>query len=219
MKAVLERLDTWLETNLDEVHADLAPGCSEAALAEFEELVGRDFPESLKALYRWHDGQKGKASTGPFFGLTFLPLAEALKHWASWKDLVEEWSDEDMAAASDFCSSVPPGAIKPLYANRYWIPFAYDYGGNHLGVDLDPAEQGSVGQVINFGRDEEEKFVVASSVEAFVEWLVEQFETGNVAIRVEDDGARSLNTKVPELHHFLDSVQVLFAEQRLGGDA
>lgn len=217
MKATLERLDAWLKSNLEEVHADLKPGCSEAALVEFEALVGRDFPESLKALYRWHGGQTGKASTGPFFGLTFLPLAEALKHWASWKDLVEEWSEEDMAAASDFCTSAKPGAIKPLYANRYWIPFAYDYGGNHLGVDLDPAEQGTVGQVINFGRDEEEKFVVASSVQAFLEWLVEQFETGNVAIRVEDDGERSLNTKVPELHHFLDSVQVLFAEQRPGG--
>lgn len=217
MKATLERLDTWLKTNLEEVHDDLKPGCSEAELAEFEALVGREFPESLKALYRWHDGQTGTASTGPFFGLTFLPLAEALKHWASWRDIVEEWSDEDMSVNSDFCTSTPPGAIKALYANRYWIPFAYDYGGNHLGVDLDPAGQGTVGQVINFGRDEEEKFVVASSLETFIEWLVDQFETGNVAIRVEDDGERSLNTKVPEQYHFLDSVQILFAEQRPGG--
>nr|WP_305955588.1 SMI1/KNR4 family protein [Pseudomonas sp. R2-60-08W] len=46
---------------------------------------------------------------------------------------------------------------------------AYDYGGNHLGVDLDPGEYGVSGQVINFGSDEEEKFVLASSVGTFME--------------------------------------------------
>ncbi|WP_229297047.1 MULTISPECIES: SMI1/KNR4 family protein [Herbaspirillum] len=213
-KKQMKRLEKWLETNLHEVYVDLAPGCSEADLAEFENQIGVALPESLKDLYRMHDGQFVSANTGPFFGLIFLSLADARKHWESWKKVIDECSPGDMQGASRFCKSAKAGAIKEIYANKFWIPFAYDYGGNHLGVDLDPGERGNVGQVINFGRDEDEKFVLGSSVETFMEWLVEQLESGNAAIRNEDDGGRSLNTKVPEKFHFLDSVKILFASQR-----
>lgn len=214
MKTSMERLEKWLSAHLPELHDDLAPGCAEDALAAFERQVGRTFPDDLKALYRLHDGQTGAVNTGPFFGLTFLPLAQAQAHWASWKALVDEYSVEEMKQASEFCKSAKPGAVKDVYASPYWIPFAYDYGGNHLGVDLDPAARGTLGQVINFGRDEEERFVLAGSMGDFFEWLVDQLEAGNAAIRVEDDGGRSLNTKVPEQFHFLDSVASLFASQR-----
>ena len=118
MNATLDRLDQWLETHLPELHADLAPGATDAAIAEFEQQVGRAFPESLKALYRWHDGQEDEVNTGPFFGLTFLSLAEARKHWEGWKQIVDDSSPDDLAEASDFCSSARPGAVKALYANR-----------------------------------------------------------------------------------------------------
>ncbi|MGE8468367.1 MAG: SMI1/KNR4 family protein [Pseudomonas putida] len=216
MKTSMERLEKWLQAHLPEVREDLAPGCSEAAITEFEREVGRALPESLKDLYRLHDGQKGAVNAGPFYGLNFLPLAGARSHWESWKSIVDEWSPAEMTEASAFSSSATPGAVQALYANPYWIPFAYDYGGNHLGVDLDPGARGTVGQVINFGSDEEEKFVVASSVAAFMEWLVDQLESGNFAIREEDDGGRSLNTKEPEKFHFLDAVPTLFASQREG---
>lgn len=210
MSTAMERLDIWLDTHLREVGDDLAQGCSEAEIAEFERLVGRDFPESLKALYRWHDGQRGDADTGPFFGLHFLSLTGARAHWESWKKVVDEASPDDMKDLSEFCTSATPGAVKALYANTYWIPFAYDHGGNHLGVDLDPGENGTLGQVINFGRDEENKYVLASSMAAFLEWLVDQLESGNAAIAEEDDGGRSLNIREPESSHFLDALDALF---------
>ncbi|KTB59111.1 beta-1 3-glucan biosynthesis protein [Pseudomonas viridiflava ICMP 13104] len=214
MKTVIERLEQWLENNLPEVRADLAPGCSQASLAEFESQVGRAFPQGLADLYRAHDGQAGGVNTGPFFGLTFLSLAQARNHWESWKQIVDEYSPEDMKEASAFCKSAMPGGIKEVYANQYWVPFAHDYGGNYLGVDLDPAQRGTSGQVINFGRDEDERFVVALSLETFVEWLVCQLESGNALIRDEDDGGRSLNIREPESYNFLDSLPVLFASQR-----
>jgi cell wall assembly regulator SMI1 len=213
MKTSMERLERWLEINLPEVHEDLAPGCSDASIAEFERQLSRVLPESLKDLYRWHDGQKGAVNSGLFFGLNFLSLADAKSHWESWKSIIDDWSPEDMVEANAFSRSAKPGTVRELYANAYWIPFAYDYGGNHLGVDLDPGECGVSGQVINFGSDEEEKFVLANSVDKFLEWLVNQLEKGNFAINEEDDGGRSLNTKEPATSHFLDSVPILFASQ------
>ena len=210
----MERLEKWLEINLQEVHADLAPGCTEAAIAEFECEVGRSFPASLKDLYRAHDGQAGTANTGPFYGLSFLSMAQAKGHWIDWKKIADETSPEVMEGASMFSKSASAGTVKEIYANAYWIPFAYDHGGNYLGVDLDPGPRGTIGQVINFGRDEDEKFVVASSVAAFLAWLVDQLESGNSTVRLEDDGGRSLNTKEPEMSHFLDAIKILFASQR-----
>lgn len=37
-----------------------------------------------------------------------------------------------------------------------------------VGVDLDPGEQGTVGQIINFGRDEDNKLVLAPNLAAFI---------------------------------------------------
>ena len=114
MKTSMERLERWLETNLPEVHEDLAPGCSEASITEFECQIGRALPESLKNLYRWHDGQKGAVNSGPFFGLNFLSFTGAKSHWVSWKSIVDDWSPEDMVEASAFSKSAKPGAVRAL---------------------------------------------------------------------------------------------------------
>lgn len=33
--------------------------------------------------------------------------------------------------------------------NHNWIPISKDYGGNNIGIDVDPDEKGKVGQDIN----------------------------------------------------------------------
>ena len=123
-----------------------------------------------------------------------------------------------------------------MYASPGWIPFASDSGGNCLGIDLDPGPTGTRGQVINFGRDEDEKFVLAPSMNEFLEWFADQLESGNFLIRevpkpstrayvvqrlVPQESVsapepmwRSLSTKNPPTHHILDSAKVMFAGQR-----
>jgi cell wall assembly regulator SMI1 len=207
-------LELWLQDNLPEVAADLNPGCSEAALAELETLVGKPLPEDVKAFYRIHDGQFGKVPTGLFYGLLFLSLAAATQQWLTWKSILDRETVEGLAQLSMFCTSAKPGAIKEIYANRFWVPFAYDFAGNHLGIDLDPGPNGVYGQVINFGRDEDAKFVLANSFAAFIEWMIDQLKAGNVSIKTEADGSRSYHPKMPETGHILDSLDILFADQR-----
>jgi hypothetical protein len=50
--------------------------------------------------------------------------------------------------------------------------------GNYLGVDMAPGVQGHEGQVINFGRDEDVKAVLADSLAEVLEWLAVQAENG-----------------------------------------
>jgi cell wall assembly regulator SMI1 len=84
-------------------------------------------------------------------------------------------------------SSTPVGAIKIKYFYFKWLPIFSDLSGNYLGIDLDPDIEGREGQIINFGRDEEEMFVLADNLENFFDKLLEEsalpgsglFGTGN----------------------------------------
>ncbi|MEO5975559.1 MAG: SMI1/KNR4 family protein [Chryseolinea sp.] len=70
-------------------------------------------------------------------------------------------------------TSFPEGAIKKKYFNPNWVPIIFDNLGNYIGIDLDPDENGTVGQIIVFGRDEEDMFVIADSFHRFLDFNLE----------------------------------------------
>jgi cell wall assembly regulator SMI1 len=206
---------TRLESLLDvipELHNDLRSGLPQEQWQTLEQNLGVTLPKSLKDFYKVHDGQEGKKAGGFFFGLEFIPFAEVMVQWEGWHTIIGKNSPEKLREDYCYdCQSLTPGAIKTTYANNLWIPFAHYWGGNHLSIDLDPDVKGTVGQVINFGRDEEHKVVVAESFEAFIVWFVEMLEAGNYVIDRKEKpwlwygGA-------PETH-FLDMVKTLFAPE------
>lgn len=206
----LHTLENWLKKHLPEVAADLQPGASDAALQRVASALGIALPEDFQQLYRWHDGQTMAVNAGPWYGLNFLPLARVQSECEMWRETLREIDPDTLADLNDGMQSTPPGHVKKQYGNPLWIPFAYDWGGNYLGLDLDPDTQGTKGQVINFGRDEERKIAVAPSLTAFVGWLVSELEAGNFHLQEEDDGGRSFNTLRPAQFHFLDSLATLF---------
>ncbi len=210
MDELWEALESWLGQNLPEVIADLNPGCSSEQLHELERCLNCDLPEDFKAFYRRHNGQKGEV-TGIFCGLPFLSMDDLLDQWSAWRELAQDFAKE----AEDFGEenyatqitgeSYPVDAIKPIYINLKWIPFSHDGSGNHLGIDLDPGSAGIIGQVINFGTDESNKFVLASSITEFMTWILAQYQIGNYK-----HNERSLNLQEPSNTHFLDIVPILF---------
>ena len=192
-------LENWLAQQLPEVLADLNPGCSAQELDELEQDLNCRLPEDFKTFYQRHNGQQGN-TTGLFFGLPFLSTANLLEQWSIWCELAEEDFATEITG-----ESYPNGAIKPIYINLKWIPLAHDGSGNHIGVDLDPGHAGLVGQVINFGSDENNKFVLAPSLKDFIAWMLAQYQAGNY-----QSNKRSLNIKEPPFDHFLDAVPLLF---------
>ncbi|WP_407571065.1 SMI1/KNR4 family protein [Deinococcus altitudinis] len=207
--AVLDRLAAWLAAELPEVLAALQPGATEAELNALEALTGQPLPSDVRALYGWRNGQNlDHPATGPFFGLTFLPLPEVARHWSAWQEVLS--SMPELGEPDENYTSEPAGAVQPIGISRGWIGFAYDHGGNHLGIDLTPGPTGTAGQIINFGRDEHARFVLSASMTGFLEWLASQYEAGNFVIEDEGDGERSLNTRNPASRHFLDAVRTMF---------
>ena len=110
-------------------------------------------------------------------------------------------------------SSYPPDAIRSAYVSAGWLPFAHDGSNNFLGIDLQPGSGGKVGQVINCGRDEENKYAIADSFGAFLEWLVTQHHGGNYIIAEHDINGyieRRVEILKPHREVFLDAVPLLF---------
>ena len=225
----LDKLFDWVGNNLPEVKESLNPPATEDEIKKTENMLSVTLPIALKEMYQRHNGQNGKLASeqlggepvssenvhlwriipGLFYGLPFLSLNEMVEEWESWVEALDNpyLDAEDMNAMS---SSHVPGLVKPVSVNRKWIPFTS--GPDHLGIDLDPGPKGTVGQVINFGRDEDVKYVIANSFGEFLEWYVTELDAGNFTI-VEWQGSgtgREFLIKTPENQHFLDAIKEIF---------
>lgn len=78
---------------------------------------------------------------------------------------------------ADSMSSNPPDYIKRLFVDLKWLLLTHDQGGNHIGLDFDPGPKGTVGQVITFGRDENEKKLIAPSFRHFIDLFIDLLKT------------------------------------------
>ncbi|MEW4453012.1 SMI1/KNR4 family protein [Bremerella sp. JC817] len=150
-----------------------APPATDDELGLLASTTGLPIPAEVESFFRIHNGQR-PAGPGVLFGIELLSTSRVIENWQTWKSVVDDGLNEDLA---DSMSSQPPGVIKPLYVNLKWLPLTHDQGGNHFGLDFDPGPAGVVGQVIAFGRDEDEKKLIAKSFTDFLDMIVEELTT------------------------------------------
>jgi cell wall assembly regulator SMI1 len=147
----------------------LSEGATDEEIKKVEEIMGFRLPKELAELYKCNNGNINSHDArllGAILGLHFISLEELVKNWKQWCKILD---DDEL---NSYAISTPKKAIKLLYAHKYWIPFAADGGGNHIGIDLDPDVNGCVGQVINFGRDDDKKYVLANNLGEFLELMI-----------------------------------------------
>jgi cell wall assembly regulator SMI1 len=189
MRKQWQWFENWLAKNAPEINEDLNEGCSLKQLIEAENEIGLKFPQSFKDFYLIHNGQKNKDYFGFFYGVSFLPLEKIVEEWRMWSGIIDEHGEEGMKENfDDFQFSFVPDKLKAQYANKKWIPFAVFMDSNYLGLDFDPEVNGKVGQVINFGREEEQKTVLANSFEEFINWYISELERENYLIEKINNG-------------------------------
>lgn len=163
-------------------------------ILEIEKSMDVQFNEELKSWFQLI-GRAEYGIAGLFAGLEIYDIDEMYKEWKSWREFDGDATLND----ASYYSSVPVGAVKCRYTNPKWIPLAHDYASNYIGVDLDPDEQGVIGQVINFGRDENDKKVFANSLKDFFELLIEYQdemeidEEGSLPVYINEDGIHTID--------------------------
>lgn len=178
------RLELALKTFKRPTATKLARGASAAAFAKFVAATGLSLPPDLRGYWAAHNGQAG--DLGLAAGFRFLSLSEAAKGLANWEAARKKLGG-GLKTLDRGSRSHPPGAIQKKYSLPGWLPLLSDSEGNHIGVDLDPGPSGKVGQVINFGRDEQEKYVLFPGVVGLVEWLATEYEAKRVEFDAEDE--------------------------------
>jgi cell wall assembly regulator SMI1 len=142
---------------------DLNPPATDAEIATLAQQLGVTLPADYVQVLKQHNGQRGLAD-GLFDGQEFLSAQNVFAQWQVWKQLHD-------AGRFKALHSSPAAGVRDDWWNPRWIPFTHDGGGNHLCLDLDPAEGGAVGQVISMWHDSGERTVQGAS---FGEWFGRQ---------------------------------------------
>jgi len=180
------RIRSWLSREYPELGDTLNYGIPPIHLSQIEMQFGFSLPTALRQSYLCVNGQEAESAAGCsgeglFFGLTILPLEAVLEEWKFWREIID--NDPSTLLLHDAMQSIPPGWIRKSYSQRGWIPLIADKAGNFVGIDLNPGESGSVGQVIVFGRDFDIKVVLwkGDGPAGWATWLasfVEELEMG-----------------------------------------
>lgn len=168
---IFEKADKTLKFQLN-------PPATEERIVEWQEQCSGHFTSDYIDLYKFCDGQP-ESSPSIFFGLKLMPLEIASMRWSIYandRNLLD-W---------ELGESVHKNKIRFNCYRKGWIPFAYQDSNNYIGIDLDPDTEGTVGQVINFGVDQEQKYVLGNSIPEFFDWCVEILKQGNFRVRDED---------------------------------
>ena len=208
------RLQRWLSREYPELGDTLNYGILLQDLAEVEMALGFSLPTPVRESYLIVDGQEAESSAGCseglFFGLTFLPLEDVLEEWRFWREVDNDPATGANPRLKEVMKSIPPGWVRKEYSQRGWIPLVTDKTGNYLGVDLNPEENGAVGQVIVFGRDFDTKVVMwrGDGAAGWATWLagfVDDLENGEgFEVGQASDGSEGSEDDVGYSSYFFD---------------
>ncbi len=141
----------------------------------FETELGGPFPPEQAELF-------GLVSGGPFLdGYRLLDPEGVIREKQMWDEVGEDWDEED----EEDIVAYPPDQVARKYWQIGWVPFLQEEGTGHgFAIDTAPLPNGRMGQIVNYGPDDDGRYLCAPSLEAFLGIIATEITAG----RVEWDG-------------------------------
>jgi len=150
-------IEEWHRANAPRLLENLQDGASDQQIDEFEAATGVSLPEDYKASLKLHNGDVY------IYDYQYLSLDGVLNKWLMMTHL---------SADGVFDGRNPVdaggGVIQNTWWQRGWVPFAVDGGGNMICIDVAPAANGIVGQLLYM---ELQSGPGISQYKSFREWL------------------------------------------------
>lgn len=179
-----EKFETALKERVPHYLDALGEGATSENLDRLQELVEFTIPEEVRQFFLRHNVEYGvqdpakrntklRSLLPPLFSDTrLLPVAES-----GGNNILAQWrfNKDCSTRAKDAKADHYEGPVKQVVRHSKWIPFATDINGNGLYFDLDPAEGGQVGQVIECDYDQSRIAVLFPSPAALLEARAEHF--------------------------------------------
>ena len=152
----------------------LPPGATSEAISDAEALMHVEFPDDLRKLLLRHDGC-GSYYISPYKigggGQTFMPIKDIIATWKCMTDI-----GADFARDGEFGEQTGP--IKRNYWNMRWIPITDNGCGDNIIIDLDPPEEGTLGQIVDWGHEGGVTTFQATSLREWLNEVVEEVRAG-----------------------------------------
>lgn len=175
------RIEAWLRENSRHGFSDLSGPASGVELAALGSTTGLAVPESMRAVLTVHDGQARPSIFGAEFD--FLSSRQMAEHWRMHLAVLEHLPSEVLAGEFDPDVMVQcDKGVRPLIANRKWLPFADSNGDITRYIDFDPAPGGRVGQVIEVDPEGTVWRVLASSFDEYLADRLRRLEAGEALL-------------------------------------
>lgn len=178
--AHLEQLWTDWMTAIEQIvpqeneYYNLKHGIEQQDILNLQQQQEMQIPEILINFYKAHNVE-WDAVTSVFsfsvdgMGYDLLPFEDIYQHWQNNVEL----NTGEHLDASNYPNYDARTKIND-YTNVSWIPFAESRDGDYLMLDLDPAEGGTYGQIIELQNESWERNIIANSLEHLVEMTIKQ---------------------------------------------
>lgn len=180
MGHIVDRLREVTRKNFPQHPAEyLAPGIPLTLVEQFEGESGLKLPQDVKEYLQLIGGEgtlgDGCMQSGVLLGLCCLSLDDIIREMKTWKQVMD--ANPDFAEWE--CQTFPPDSVQQVYCDPlHWVGLAIDGCGNSIGIDLAPGPRGKHGQVIVFGRDYDDKCVIADTWAEFLDECIAYIEQG-----------------------------------------
>ena len=156
---------------IENVNSLLNEPASLNEIMELEEIAGTSLPQEFKNLYLKYNGENENKIFGLMGGM----------RWMDTEDIkcgIEELRNTKFFAKEDNMSFIRCGEYK-----KEWIPFAEDFQGRYLALDLNPNVSGTYGQVIILNMEKDNAFLIAESFDDFLDMVKEKLDTSDLEVK------------------------------------
>jgi len=175
------RIHHWLELHCPIVLASLGPPATEDQFREAEVAMGISLPESVKACYRFHDGQQMPSNPVSYFPeWEFIPEFLNGEEWYSLSRMVRDWQSMQGFEEGIF-GDVPDqqrGPVRQDVWHPKWLPLTSNGSGYLHCIDLAPRFTGRIGQIISWCHDSPERRQVARNLPEWLKGFALRLEQG-----------------------------------------
>lgn len=159
IEKTLQELDVKIHKIRPEFYSNLGSSLSDEEIKELEKEYNVQLPEDLKALYKWKNGQADGCYDAFVNNSMFIPLDQALD------------------TAQELTSMIGFDFEIENWWHEKWIPIFQNGGGDSICYDLGGIFTGIERQLIEFWHADNDRNVIAPTLEAFLNVLIKYYET------------------------------------------
>jgi cell wall assembly regulator SMI1 len=194
----LAGIQSWMQ---DHAHGvTFRPPANPGAIDSFEYHSGLALPESVRQTLLILDGETRK-SAGMIGNWRLMPIAEIQAAWGLLNKLAEKGAFTDLAPK-------PSPYIRRAWWYSAWIPIVASDMGDYFCLDTDPPEPERYGQVLLFLQGRAERPLVAGSLSAWFDRILQDLESDLYSYDPEEgfNGEAFMWSSLEEKHLF-DNIQ------------